>query len=579
MEVLLPPALRPSAEAQLTAAARPKPVPLGLSASAARLKKQTLATTLRRGGPDAGWQADAWEMYDLVGEQRFLANVLAGRASQARLYVGRLPSHDPLASPEVLDDPTLQSMLDSIGRAATGRAQIVLRAVMNYFIAGEGFLVGIPSHLLAAARGEKVDSPVPPSSEILLGDLEWRFLSTAELSYKSETTVNLSLTEAGGKAVETPVDSLYIIRSWRPHPRASWLPDSPTRSSLPVLRELVGLTMAIGAQVDSRLSGAGMLLVPDSARKAMLRTMGLPEDSEADPMADALIDAMSTAIQDRASAASFVPLVVTVPDNSVENFKHITFSSTFDKEMRPLREEAIRRLALGQDAPPELLLGVGGMNHWGAWLVREDVVTTHLEPPLALFCDSLTTQYLRPLMQALGYSQDEIDDTVVWYDVSHMIIRPNRGTDAQVLYDKGELSAEALRRENGFDENDAPPILGESDPAVDLALQLVAAAPSLMQAPGLPGIVEQIRLVQNGNTSAAAEAVAEGGTGNVDPTSDAVPATRDSSTPAASSGDIPATSDAPADPAAVTASAVLNHRPAAAPVLAEATAGEPEVAE
>jgi hypothetical protein len=162
-------------------------------------------------------------------------------------------------------------------------------------------------------------------------------------------------------------------------------------------------------------------------------------------------------------------------------------------------------------------------------------------------------------MEALGYSAEEIDDTVVWYDVSHMIVRPNRGTDAQAIYDKGELSGEALRRENGFDENDAPPVIGQPDPAVDLALQLVAQAPSLMQAPGLPAIVEQIRAVQSGDTEAAAEIVAEGGTGEED-AADA-DAAAEASTDAAGGDDAsPATSDTPADPPAITASAVRGAR-------------------
>lgn len=563
MGSLVPPHLRAQDALPLSGGLATRPKPLGLVASAQRLTSKSVSGGSNRAGKASEWQSDAWDMYDLIGEQRFLANTLAGRASQARLYVGRLPSNDPLAEPEALDDPVLQTMLDSIGKAATGRAQLVLRMVMNYFIAGEGYLVGFPPHILAKARGEASPTPINGNADVLMTDLEWRVLSIDELKYKTEKTIEVSLAETGGGRTEVLIDELYVIRSWRPHPRRAWQADSPTRSSLPVLRELVGLTMAIGAQVDSRLAGAGVFIVPDSARKAMLRAMGESEDSEEDPLADALIEAMSAAISDRSSAASFTPLVLTVPDESADKFKHLTFDKAFDKEMKPLREEAIRRVALGQDAPPELLLGVGGMNHWGAWLVREDVVTTHLEPPLALFCDSVTTQYLRPLMEVLGYSREDIDDTVVWYDVSHMIVRPNRGTDAQAIYDKGELSGEALRRENGFDENDAPPVIGKPDPAVDLALQLVAQAPSLMQAPGLPAIVEQIRAVQSGDTEAAAEIVAEGGTGEEDAaTADAEAEAADSSGDAdsSSSDGPPATEDAPARPGAITASAVAERR-------------------
>src|SRR5690606_35796674 len=153
------------------------------------------------------------------------------------------------------------------------------RMVMNYFIAGEGYLVGFPPHILAKARGDVAPTPINGNADVLMTDLEWRVLSVDELRYKTEKTIEVSLAETGGKRTEIPIDDLYVVRSWRPHPRKAWQADSPTRSSLPVLRELVGLTMAIGAQVDSRLAGAGVFIVPDSARQAILRAMGESEDS------------------------------------------------------------------------------------------------------------------------------------------------------------------------------------------------------------------------------------------------------------------------------------------------------------
>src|SRR3546814_9449478 len=89
------------------------------------------------------------------------------------------------------------------------------------------------------------------------------------------------------------------------------------------------------------------------------------------------MEAMHPPFRDRASAAAVVPLTVPIPDDgtgrSAADYVHAqTFHTPFDEETRELREEAIRRLALGQDAPPELLLGVGNMNHWGAWLVQAD---------------------------------------------------------------------------------------------------------------------------------------------------------------------------------------------------------------
>jgi hypothetical protein len=191
-----------------------------------------------------------------------------------------------------------------------------------------------------------------------------------------------------------------------------------------------------------------------------------------------------------------VPLVATVPDETTALFRHITFATELDITAGEREDKAIRRLALGLDAPPELLLGTGSMNHWGAWLVLEDVVTTHLEPPLALICDALTTQFLWPVLADQNMTEEQAHDYVVWYDVSDLVVRPNRGADAQALHDKGVISDKALRAATGFDESDAPVALPRE---VELALTAAAAAPSLLAAPGLPALVEQIRAVLNGD--------------------------------------------------------------------------------
>jgi len=260
--------------------------------------------------------------------------------------------------------------------------------------------------------------------------------------------------------------------------------------------------MHISAQVDSRLAGAGVFVIPQSASDAMRRGKGLSEvaveEDDSDPFTDALIEGMLTPISDRSNASALVPLVVTAPDDSTDKFHHYAFSQPLDTEARPLREEAIRRLALGQDAPPELLLGMGGMNHWGAWLVKEDVVTTHIEPPLALICDALTVQFLHPTLIAQGMSPEEAGEYVIWYDVSHLIVRPNRGSDAMSLHERGAISDEALRTATGFDESDAPAEMQAMDPAVTYALDMLKTAPSLAQTPGLPALIEQIRAALRG---------------------------------------------------------------------------------
>lgn len=521
-------------EVEVTSNAAPR---LGLIASAQRLT--STATSSKKSSGSQEWQAEAWKLLDLIGEQRFLVHALAGRLGQAALYIGKVHGRmSPGTRPEHDKDPVLDSILEAIGDGPTGLSQLLKRLALNLLVAGEGWLVGIPPYLVpntpqyaarnapgAALVNREVTEAVIDDNVL---DLSWRMLSTTELTVNQSGEATILL-ETGDKIV-APLSALYAIRVWQPHPERATEADSPTRSSLPVLRELLGLTQHIGAQIDSRLAGAGLLVVASSISTALKRAAGLEEGDVTDPLMESLIEAMMTPIQDRASASAVVPLTLTVPDDAVDKIKHITFSTPLDKESPKLRDEAIRRLALGQDAPPELLLGTGGMNHWGAWLVREDVVSTHLEPYLALICEALTTQYLRPILLEMGYQQEQVDEYVIWYDVDHMVARPNRSQDAKDNYNAGVITAQALREATGFEDGDAPETAAAVDPAVQIALDLLTKAPSLAQAPGLAVLVTQVRAALNGETVAVPEPAGQAPTGEA-PAEGGIPATKDDPAP------------------------------------------------
>lgn len=476
----------------------PKIRPLdSLAAAASRLTAKKIKRSKKtRGFSAEGWQEDAWDMYDLVGEQRFLASTLANRMAQARFFVGKLPS-DPTEDIEIVEE----GVAADIGASIIGRGQsfstVVQRAGVNLFIAGDGWLVGCPKTPVVEQKAQPGQRDYigveeeDPLAGIDIEDLQWKFYSVSEFKVDSQSG-DVTL----GKDRKVNVDQVVAIRVWRPHPRSWDHADSPTRSSLPVLRELTGLTMHVSAQVDSRLAGAGILLVPASADSALRAQAGATDD-DVSPFAEALVNAMVDPIEDRSSASAVVPLTVVVPDEAIEKFKYLSFATPLDKESRELRDEAIRRLALGEDAPPELLLGVGGMNHWGAWLVREDVVTTHLEPPLALICDAITTQFLWPALEQNG--QTDFEDYVFWYDVDHLITRPNRGADAKEAYRDGAIGDAAYRDAIGFDESDAPEA-DPTDPVTKLILDMIREAPSLAQNPGLDVLADQVRALVTGGT-------------------------------------------------------------------------------
>lgn len=500
----------PPASALTAAASRPQ-ARAGAAARAA-------SPAVSKPSPSArSWQAEAWAAYDEVGEERFLASTLAGRLSQARLYVQHRPTDGPHSSlrdedTDVTDTaPTAtaalaESVLSALGASQQDLGQMLQRLATNLFVAGEGWLVGVPSHLVP---GIDVSDPTAtaPSPDPSLADLVWRVLAVTEVvtvaapTQTSAGRVRLSLgSDAAPDPVEVSTDEVYMIRIWRPHPARYWEADSPTRACLPILRELIGLTRHISAQIDSRLAGAGLLVVPSSASAALAADAAdAYGHDQPDPFVSALMESMLRPIENRDDASAVVPLVVTVPDEAADKVSHLTFSSALDSGARDLRDEAIRRLALAQDAPPELLLGSGAMNHWGAWLTREDTVTTHIEPVLALICEALTSQYLRPVLLSAGLAEETVRTLSVGYDVSALVARPNRSEEALNLHKSGAISDEALREASGFDDSDEKPL---EERAVMQALALAAKQPALLTSPGLGPVAEEVLKVYRGDYSA-----------------------------------------------------------------------------
>lgn len=495
--------------------------PRVLTAAGARPARRTAAHAstsqqAQRTPAALSWQAEAWAAYDEVGEERFLASTLAGRLSQARLYVRHKPTDGPHSSlrdeaTDVADTATgptaalAEAVLAALGASQQDLGQMLQRLATNLFVAGEGWLVGVPAHLVPGVDPSD-PSATAPSPDPALADLVWRVLAVSEVVTVASPTptaagrVRLSLGSDSHVPVEVSTDEVYMIRIWRPHPARYWEADSPTRACLPILRELIGLTRHISAQIDSRLAGAGLLVVPSSASAALAADAAdAYGHDQPDPFVSALMESMLRPIENRDDASAVVPLVVTVPDEAADKVSHLTFSSALDSGARDLRDEAIRRLALAQDAPPELLLGSGAMNHWGAWLTREDTVTTHIEPVLALICEALTSQYLRPVLLSAGLAEEAVRTLSVGYDVSALVARPNRSEEALNLHKSGAISDEALREASGFDDSDEKPL---EERAVMQALALAAKQPALLTSPGLGPITDEVLKVYRGDYSA-----------------------------------------------------------------------------
>jgi len=389
------------------------PPPNGFVASATRLP----AVRSRHVQPGQGWHTEAWAYYDTIGELRFVANWVGNVMSRAVLKVLHLVNGEYLP---VEDGPAVEALSAYFG-GVQGQAQMLQATGVNLTVTGEAY-------------------------HVMTGDEEWYVLASGNVA-QDQRRIWISL---GGERRELGPNDL-AMRVWVPHPKTPDMADSPVRSNLQTLSEIRRLNDHISAQLDSRLAGAGVLFVPSEIQFAAPPGVD-PSANQADAFMQVLGEAMMTPITDRASASAVVPIVVTAPGEALDKVQHLTFWTPLDDASIGMRDNAVKRLALGLDTPPEVLLGVSDTNHWSAWMVDESSVKAHLEPRLAVVAHAVTTAYLRPSLT------DEVADPENYFvmaDTSQIRIRPNRSNEAIELYDRGELSGGALRRETGFQETDS----------------------------------------------------------------------------------------------------------------------------
>lgn len=379
------------------------------------------------------WQAEAYRHYGICGEARFAASFFGHAVSRAKLGVADVSE----SSPEKLDSGPAYDALSSLFNGDDGQTQMLNALGLHLTIAGEAYLVG--RHV------ENMDV--------------WEIVSVMEMMVTGD---KWKINYGGEKGTVELTESDVVIRIWTPSPSKRMEPDSPFKSLLPILGEIEWLTRHVFAQVSSRLAGAGILLMPQGMTfpPAPHNPGGQATETtdEASAFMATLADAMLTPIEEPGSPSALVPIVVTAPDDSIDKPRLLTFWSELDSAAMELRNEAIRRFALGMDLPPEQVMGMSsnggtgggtsnGVSHWGAWQIEEATIKMHIEPMLDVIVNALTVGYLWPLLP------DGTTAAVV-YDSSLLRLRPDRSQEAFELYDRGLISSETLLRENGFDEDD-----------------------------------------------------------------------------------------------------------------------------
>jgi len=417
--------------------------PNPLVASGERVRRRETDSLYRLRQP---WQSRAFAYYDLLPEINYASQFYSRALGVLRLFAAE---RDAQGNVEETKNEQVIEQLERIQDPGGGGRSGLLGAYGRLM-----FLVG--EALLFVTRDEDV------------GQEQWEMLSSDELRVipggsgyqrvKAPALAIESYRQPGDDDWE-PIkdDGAVAYRLWRRHPRYSALATSTMQSVLDVAEELVLLTQAVRSRARSRLAGSGILIVNGRALPAPVEPVP-DEDIEQDPFMRDLIDAMTAPITNEGAASSVVPHVVRVdpPDGKIDEvMKHLQIVDPM--QLYPetgLRMECIKRLAIGLDMPPEILLGMTQASHWSAWMVDENAWKAHLQPVADQLVADLTSAFLQPTLR-----EERIADWqryVVAYDPARAINHPDRSKDAKDDHDRGVLSDQALRDATGFSGEDAP---------------------------------------------------------------------------------------------------------------------------
>lgn len=396
------------------------------------------------------WQIRSFGYYDLVGEIKYAAQFYARALSNLTLHAAEIDENGDLVP---TDDDEVKAAVDRIrDPGSVGRKGLLADYGRLMFLTGEA--------LLFVWHNPETDME------------QWEMLSTDELRALDGDYTRFMAPSLPAANFQPMPDDAYVpvpntagrpkavaYRLWKRHPRFSALPDAPMEGVLELCEELVLLTHAVRARAMSRLAGSGILFVDD--RITTRPQEATPDDDILeDPFLADLTESMTLPITDQGTAEAVVPMVarVHVPDNTkiADLVYHLQLVDPM--QLYPetnLRMECVRRIAICLDMPPEMLLGLGNLNHWNVWGIDEQSWKYHLQPMADHLVADLTSAYLTPyLKNVLGRS--DWDKFVIDYDAAKVINHPDRSKDYFQAHAVGVIGDEALREAIGATEDDVP---------------------------------------------------------------------------------------------------------------------------
>lgn len=382
-------------------------------------------------GNAIAWRKLAWGYYETNGKLEYAIGWRASAMSRLSLYAGEiLPGEkEPV---RIENGPAV----DVVEQLHWAESRIMHDLSIQIDVPGRGYLVG--------------------REDPLTGEREWCVYSCEDVRPVKNTRpgdVQYFELRVNGKDWVTLTDALVVVVR-DPDPRLHWRDTSAIRSSFTTLREIDLLNREIISSLVSRLASNGIIFIPEEIGFATRPELG----DNVDPFVYDLIETARQSIKDPGSAGAAIPIPVKVPAGLIEKFRHMVFSEGLSDRTLVAREKAYGVLADETKLPREIMTGLGDTNHWNATQLEKSAIQMHIAPTAELIVNDLTRGFLYPQLRAernslIGPNGGRI---VMWYDSSDLTIKPDLSDKAVILRDRNAISDEALRRETGFGEEDAP---------------------------------------------------------------------------------------------------------------------------
>lgn len=455
-------AFAPPPRRTLTAASRPAaaslpPVgslPVNAQGSASALGgRRTVGQT---------WQLDAQAYFDTLGCIKYAARYVGNAHARIVLYPAVVVTDDenPVGVTDLLTDagppseggdgegtplPVPEDLLRQaqvemarVRSSVDGQAGILRDIGVNFTITGECY---------ACCRPE-----TPTARET------WDIYSVSEMVRRDPdplTGAERWALRGDGMTLDRPLpDDAFVRRLYWPHPFRKQLADSPLRGILDDLEELALLNRSIRSTAKSRIAGSGIFLVPNELDYDTYNPL---DPDGTDQLTRDLAIHLQAPLSDEGSAANVVPHIMRGPSEHLKNVRHLRFDRPIDKDLAEQRKEKLNSVAIGLEMPPEVLLGVGDVNHWGSYQIAEETFKAHIEPGIIVVAAQFGSQILQALLTAHDkWLPADIARITCWYDATALINHPDQSKSAMDAYNVIELSGDALRKYMGFLDDDKP---------------------------------------------------------------------------------------------------------------------------